>query len=145
LDNAEREPSRYEAALKIAMKAHSGQLDKGGHPYIEHPITVAGMVEGDAKIVALLHDVIEDGGIKLHELSCFSPDIVSAVDAISQRTNETRRAYLGRVKNNELARIVKIADLTHNSDLSRIQNPTKRDRDRVIEYREELTFLKTLQ
>lgn len=131
-------------AYKIAQEAHGGAVDKGGYYYMLHPVAVASIVcETDEKIVALLHDVIGDSDITLDILSeCgFSEKIVTAVDAISKCSEESRKSYLYRVKNNSLARIVKIADLKHNCDLSRIKNPTKRDITRTQNYGKEILFL----
>ena len=131
-------------AYKIAQESHKGAVDKGGHDYILHPVAVASMVcENDEKIVALLHDVIEDSDMTLENLReyGFPEKIISAVDAISKRREESRKFYLHRLKSNPLARIVKIADLKHNCDLSRIKNPTKRDIIRTQKYEKEILFL----
>ncbi len=132
-------------ALEIAKRAHAGQKDKGGHPYIEHPVTVARMVRGrQAKIVALLHDVCEDSEITLEDLkkAGFSRRIVAAVDAVTKRQGERYRHYLMRVKNNRLATRVKIADATHNSDFSRISGYSPADIARSERYRNTIVFLK---
>lgn len=138
--------SALEKALSLATEAHGGQVDKGGRPYINHPIAVAAMVDSeDEKVVALLHDVVEDTGITLEDLHRkygFSSKIVYAVDCITKRAGESLHDYLLRVKRSELATAVKIADLTHNSDLSRISEPQAKDIQRVIRYRKELAFLK---
>lgn len=128
----------------IARNAHSGQYDKGGHPYIKHPETIASMVQTyNEKIVAWLHDVIEDTEWTLDDLIRvgFSLDIVDAVDAITKRKDENRLDYLNRVVTNPIARNVKIADLKHNMDLSRISKITNKDRIRSYRYRLELLYL----
>ena len=132
-------------ALEIAKKAHAGQKDKGGRPYIEHPMTVASMVHGrKAKIVALLHDVCEDSDITLQDLreAGFSKRIVDAVDAVTKREGERYRHYLNRVKENRLATRVKIADATHNSDYTRIDGYSQEDVARSERYQNTITFLK---
>ncbi|MDR1183386.1 MAG: HD domain-containing protein [Coriobacteriales bacterium] len=123
-------------ALRIATEAHAGQTDRGGRPYIEHPLAVAAMVEGDAATVALLHDVVEDTTVTLADLRLagFSDAVTSAVDAITRRKGEQDVAYLARVRRNPLALAVKLADLTHNSDITRIPDPTNRDRKRAALY-----------
>jgi (p)ppGpp synthase/HD superfamily hydrolase len=142
LDRAERETDCYYKALGIAENAHAGQLDKGGSPYINHPLAVAAMVEGDTeKVVAILHDVVEDGGVLLDSLQQFGLDVVNAVDAITRREGELRGDYLSRVAANPLAKAVKIADLRHNSDLSRIAAPTGRDIVRAKRYQDEIDLL----
>lgn len=128
----------------IATGAHYGQVDKGGNPYINHPKTVASLVSTtDEKTVAWLHDVVEDTNIEIVDLySLFSVWVVAAVDAITRKPNEDRQVYLNRVKANPIARVVKLADLKHNSDLSRIKRPlTQKDFDRYNRYQEEIKFL----
>lgn len=132
-----------EHAKLIALLAHLGQVDKGYNPYIEHPSAVASMVGTDElKTVAWMHDVVEDSPITIEDLRPYFPrDVVDAIDAITKRPNEDRAHYLNRVAENPMAARVKIADLTHNTDLSRIKNPTPRDFARAERYEEEIAFL----
>ncbi len=126
-----------ELALLMAVKAHKGQVDKGGNPYILHPIAVSNMMQSkEEKIVAILHDIVEDTDIFLSDLSeaGFSDEIVNAIDCITRRKEEAYITYLNRVKENKISKSVKRADLKHNMDLSRIKNPTKKDFDRVKRY-----------
>lgn len=130
----------------VAYLAHSGQVDKGGHPYIEHPLAVADLVSSPvAKVVALLHDVVEDTTISLDDLRAvgFSDEIIRAVDCITRREGESRPDYLSRVASNPISTAVKIADLTHNSDLTRISNRplTSKDYARVERYKRERKLL----
>lgn len=128
----------------IATGAHYGQVDKGGNPYIEHPKTVASLVMlEDEKIVAWLHDVVEDTNITLADLMpFFEPIIIAAVASITRGKDEPRDEYLKRVKADPIATRVKIADLRHNSDLSRIKRPlTQKDLDRYNRYQEEIKYL----
>ena len=113
--------NKYELALKIATEAHKGQVDKAGVPYINHPLTVASLVDTEEeKIVALLHDTIEDTNITEQDLIDygFPNEIVEAVKLLTHNKNVPYMDYVAKIKDNELARKVKIADLTHNSDLS---------------------------
>lgn len=131
-------------AIEIATKAHKGQTDKGGAPYILHPTAVAAGVEiTEQKIVAYLHDVIEDTDITEEDLIAagFPKYIIEAVKVITKSKGVSYQEYLQAVKNNELARAVKISDIRHNMDLSRIENPTQKDFDRVDKYRKALLFL----
>jgi len=100
-------------ALQIAVAAHEGQVDKAGEPYIDHPVRIAGMVEGeDAKVVALLHDVVEDSDVSLDDLAeVFPARIVAAVDAVSRRADETYFEFVARAALDPLGKIVKHADL----------------------------------
>ena len=132
-------------ALDIARKAHNGQVDKAGRPYINHPVAVASMVNtDDEKTVAYLHDVVEDTVVQLDDLKAFGfgTHIVEAVDAISRRKGESRDDYLKRVRGNSLARVVKLADLKHNSDISRIPCPLEKDYQRRERYLKEIELLK---
>lgn len=137
--------SIVQVALKLATIAHSGQIDKGGKPYILHPISVAKIVETEEeKTVALLHDVIEDTPVTLEELreNGLPESVVVAVDVLTKRPGVDYGDYIQRVKQNPLALAVKIADMTHNMDLSRIQNPSAKDYARIEKYNRVLRELK---
>ena len=118
-------------AMMIALIAHHGQVDKAGKPYIRHPVAVAESLwneDDDIKIVALLHDVVEDSEITLNYLRAFFPDsIVDAVDAVTHREDETYNDYVRRAKKNAIGKKVKIADLKHN--LSRMEPLEPKDRE----------------
>lgn len=103
-------------AICLAVKAHQRQLDKNGKPFILHPLAVMlNMSTHDERLVAILHDVLEDTKVTKKDLIyCFLKKISEAVDAITRRKNETYRNYIQRVKKNPLARAVKIKDLQHN-------------------------------
>ena len=123
--------SDFEKALKIATKAHEGQKRKiGGGDYIEHPIRVSKRVLGDAaKIVAILHDVIEDTPVTAQDLldAGFSKEIVEAVVALSKQEGETYKRFVRRAAENPLARMVKVADIEDNmSDLPEDHSLRKR-------------------
>lgn len=131
-------------AEDIARRAHAGQTDKAGVPYIEHPAWVAARVEGrDAQAVAWLHDVLEDADVTAEDLAeaGIPANVVDAVLALTRRLGEGYEAYLARVAENPLAVQVKLADLEHNSDLSRIPHPTERSRARAEKYRRAREFL----
>ncbi len=126
-----------ELALKLASHAHRGQKQKNGEEYIKHPITVASFLDSDIlKIIAYLHDTCEDTDLTLNDLHLigFSDQIIDAVNAITKRDGEKYADYIERVKTNELALKVKVADATHNSDLSRIPNPTPHDIEKNKKY-----------
>lgn len=134
----------YQQALAIAEDAHKGQVDKAGVDYIQHPLFVASLVEGElAKTVALLHDVVEDSDWTLEDLrkEGLPEEVVQAVGILTKKRNENYEEYILRVKQNPLARQVKLADLKHNSDLSRLANVTDRDRKRVAKYQKAIAFL----
>lgn len=136
--------NKYELALKIATEAHKGQVDKAGVPYINHPLTVASLVDTEEeKVVALLHDTIEDTNITEQDLLNygFSNKIVEAVKLLTHNKNVPYMVYVAKIKDNELARKVKIADLTHNSDLSRLKEITEKDKKRYEKYQKALLYL----
>ena len=122
-----------EKALQIAARAHEGQKDKAGTPYVLHPLRVMMRVEGEeAQIVAVLHDVIEDTSVTADELRHlgFSEKIVAAVLCVTHRKDESYADYVVRCKGNEIARRVKLADLEDNSRLDRcILRPQRIDAD----------------
>jgi guanosine-3',5'-bis(diphosphate) 3'-pyrophosphohydrolase len=126
-----------EKAIEIAARAHTGQVDKAGQPYILHPIQVMLRVQGeDARIAAVLHDVVEDSEVTIDDLRVegFSSVVLEAVAALTKQKGETRIEAAFRASENEIARIVKLADNAENMDLSRIPNPTEKDHRRMKEY-----------
>lgn len=132
-------------AIEIAHIAHKGQLDKAGKSYIGHPLRVMNNVETvEEKIVGILHDAVEDSDLTLDDLKVagFSDVIIEAIDAITKREGEKRKDYLNRVMNNKIALRVKIADMTDNMDISRISNPTERDRERIRIYKKNIVKLR---
>jgi (p)ppGpp synthase/HD superfamily hydrolase len=132
-----------EQAIAIAHQAHSGQVDKAGQPYIEHPLRVMAAVDSlEAKIVAVLHDVIEDTPLSLEDLGIFPTAVVAAINALTKRPSEDYEAYLTRVMADPLALVVKIADMTDNLDISRIPQPTAHDYTRLSKYQAALPRLK---
>jgi GTP diphosphokinase / guanosine-3',5'-bis(diphosphate) 3'-diphosphatase len=125
-------------AIAIANQAHSGQLDKAGKPYISHPLTVMAQMDTlESKIVAVLHDAIEDSELTIADLvrQGFPEFITAAIAAITKLDGELYEDYILRVKSNAIARKVKIADVTHNMDISRIANPTAKDFQRLEKYK----------
>ena len=136
--------SQSEKAYEIAKKAHLGQIDKAGEDYIKHPEKVASFVNSDEeKAVAYLHDVIEDTELTLEDLReyGFSEEVLEAVDVITKKKGQDYQTYLYSVKENKLARVVKLADLRHNSDLTRLINITEKDIERKEKYQKAIDFL----
>ena len=138
------EQSMVDLALSIARQAHEGQLDKAGVDYIEHPIYVASQVDTEEeKAVALLHDVIEDSPFTAEELllAGLPETVVTAVQILSKKKGQDYQTYLENVKSNPLARVVKLADLKHNSDLSRLSSVTDKDLERLEKYKKAIDYL----
>ncbi|MBQ1292962.1 MAG: HD domain-containing protein [Clostridiales bacterium] len=124
-------------ALWIMLRVHWGQKDKSGKPYILHPLHVALRCRGrNERIVALLHDVIEDGDMTIPELRAegFSQEVLDAVDALTHRKYVDYMTYIERVKENPIARAVKIKDLEHNMDIRRLKKITDDDIKRLRKY-----------
>lgn len=135
-------------AMEICYRAHAGQLDKGGMPYVFHPLHVAEQMEDEySTCVALLHDTVEDGGIELSELyeADFPEEIVRTVDILTRREDEPYMEYIERLQENSLAVKVKLADLNHNSDMSRLNIITKWDMERKEKYEKAIAVLKGSQ
>jgi hypothetical protein len=134
-----------EKALQIAARAHEGQVDKEGLPYILHPLRVMAGVEGaEARIVAVFHDVIEDTPVTADDLrrEGFSEAIVASVLCVTHRKDESYADYVVRCKGNEVARRVKLSDLEDNTRLSRtifrldrIEHDLARIRRYVLSYK----------
>lgn len=127
-----------EIAERIAVRAHAGQVDKAGRPYIEHPRHVAAAVEGDeARAVAWLHDVVEDTALTLDDLrrEGVGETVLEAVRLLTHQPGVPYLEYVEALKPNPLARQVKLADLAHNSDASRLPDPlTDADERRLAKY-----------
>ena len=111
-------------AMQIAYQAHHGQVDKGGIPYIFHPMHLAEQMEDEyTTCVALLHDVVEDTDVTLEELAkTFPKEVIDAIAVMTHSKDESYLQYVTRVKNNPIAKAVKLADLRHNSDETRLEN-----------------------
>lgn len=131
-------------AHKIAIDAHKGQTDKAGEDYIKHPEFVAEQVETEEeKATAYLHDVLEDTMITEHDLKeAGMPDsVIKAVSVLTKKKNEEYFDYLKKVKKNPIARKVKLADIKHNSDLTRLEHINAEDMKRLVKYRKAQQFL----
>ena len=135
--------SDVELAHYYAEIAHSGQVDKAGKPYILHPERVASRMETpEEKIVAWLHDTVEDSNLDINVIEeKFGSDISCAVRAITREKGEDWNEYIQRVKRNDLARKVKISDLIDNSNLTRLNAVTLKDILRQQKYNQALLFL----
>ena len=110
-------------ALKICFNAHKDQVDKTGLPYVFHPFHLAEQMDTeDAVCVALLHDTVEDTDISFEDLinEGFNDSIINALKLLTHNDDTPYLEYVTRIKENPLARKVKLADLRHNSDLTRI-------------------------
>jgi len=126
-----------EKALRISMVAHNGQTDRAGLPYILHPIAVASRVKTpEEKTVALLHDVVEDSPLfSIEDIYKEFPAVIgNAVEAITKTEDVEYLEYIKGVKDNPLARAVKIADIKENLDLTRLGEISEDDINRLNKY-----------
>jgi (p)ppGpp synthase/HD superfamily hydrolase len=130
--------STLERAIMIAAEAHAGQVDKAGAPYILHPLRLMLQMERtEDRIVAVLHDVVEDTDWTLEGLrhEGFSRIVIEAIGSVTWRTHEDYEDFIQRAAQNPIGSRVKLADLRDNCDLSRIANPKAKDFKRVDKYR----------
>ena len=133
--------------LVIATQRHDGQTDKGGKPYILHPLKVMHYIRSEdeeLQCIALGHDLIEDtfgttdekiiSGKQFLFDRGFSKRVIDAIDVLTKRDGQSFEDYKDRVKSNRDAVKVKMADLRHNSDIRRLTRVTKKDSERVEKY-----------
>lgn len=129
-------------AFIIMLKAHKSQKDKGGRAYIFHPINVMlGVKSFDCKIVALLHDVIEDSNYSIDDMKFLSKKQKEALLLLTHNDEEPYFLYIEKIKSNEIAKEVKMSDLKQNSDISRIKNITNKDISRRDKYIKAINIL----
>lgn len=130
-------------ALKISFDSHKNQLDKSGIPYVYHPFHLAEQMDDEySTCVALLHDVVEDTDTTLDDLSRFFPKEV--IDAIALMTHDDSVPYLDYVrtiKSNPIASKVKLADIQHNSDLTRLDTVDDKAVERAEKYKKAIRIL----
>lgn len=132
------------AAMKLCFDAHKDQTDKSGLPYVFHPMHLAEqMTEEAATVVALLHDVVEDTDYTLEDLRAFgfSEEAVAAIACMTHDKSVPYLAYVAKIKDNPIARQVKLADLRHNSDLTRLDTVDEAALARIEKYRQAIALL----
>lgn len=129
-----------EEAIRFAAARHEGQTLKNGDPFILHPLFVMSdktLTTYEERVTAVLHDVVEDCGVTFDELRAlgYGEEIIEALDCLTKRQGETYEDFIERIRTGcALARKVKLADLRHNSDLSRLPRITERDLARHERY-----------
>lgn len=124
-------------ALKLCFEAHKEQIDKSGMPYAFHPFHLAEqMQDEESTIVALLHDVIEDTDYTLDDLRKvgFDDSVLAAINLMTHEDGVPYMDYVEQIKTNPIAKTVKLADLRHNSDMTRLEVVTPRDQERAEKY-----------
>lgn len=131
-------------ALKLCCQAHQNQTDKAGLPYYLHPIHLAyQMTDENTIVTALLHDIVEDTDYTIENLidMGFPEEVCNAVRLLTHSQGDSYMDYIHKIKDNPIARSVKLADLRHNSDLSRLHNVTEQDKRRVKKYLKAIVVL----
>lgn len=131
-------------AMKLCFAAHKDQTDKSGLPYVFHPFHLAEqMTDEVGTVVALLHDVVEDTPYTLEDLRSmgFPPEVTEAIALLTHEKGVPYLDYVARLRGNPIARRVKLADLRHNSDLSRLDVIDEKALARVERYKKALALL----
>lgn len=131
-------------ALILCFEAHRDQKDKSGMPYVFHPFHLAEQMETEeTTIVALLHDVVEDSDFTLDDLrkEGFSESVLEAIDLMTHAPDVDYMDYVKKIKTNAIAKAVKLADLRHNSDLSRLDEVTEKALERQKKYLDAIELL----
>lgn len=129
--------STLEKAIEIAARAHAGQKQKNGQPFVLHPLHMMFHVQSaEEQITAVLHDVVEDTGATFEEIerAGFPAAIIEALRLLTRTEGQTYQTYIEQIKANPLARQVKLADLRHNIDVLRIPHLEDKDLERCRKY-----------
>lgn len=124
-------------AMKLCFEAHKNQADKSGLPYVYHPFHLAEQMSGELTVcTALLHDVVEDTDITLEDLEKmgYPAQVLNALKLLTHKKGVPYMEYVAAIRDNPIAKAVKLADLKHNSDLTRLDNVTQKDLQRVEKY-----------
>lgn len=136
--------AKTKAALKLCFEAHKNQTDKSGMPYVFHPFHLAEqMKDEDTTIAALLHDVVEDTDYTIADLEQmgFSPNVIEALELLTHNDGTPYMEYVAKIKDNPIAKAVKLADLEHNSDLSRLDTVDEKALKRKEKYSQAIRLL----
>jgi (p)ppGpp synthase/HD superfamily hydrolase len=125
-------------AIGIATNAHTDQFDKGGKPYILHPLHLMNqlMYDPELAIIAVLHDVVEDSGwtFEMLEQQHMTPRVIEALKLLTHEPGVSYEDYITKIATNYDALRVKRKDLEHNSDITRLKGITQKDQNRMVKY-----------
>lgn len=131
-------------ALKLCFEAHKNQTDKSGMPYVFHPFHLAKQMKTEeTTIVALLHDLIEDTNYTIEDLTNmgFNKSITDAILLMTHSDDVDYMNYVRAIKENPIAKAVKLADLNHNSDLTRLDIVDEKSLKRREKYQKAIALL----
>lgn len=135
---------RTKRAIRLMFEAHKNQTDKAGLPYVFHPFHLAEqMTDEKTTVAALLHDVVEDTDTTLDDLRKmdFGDDVIDALTLLTHDERVPYMDYVAEIKKNPIARAVKLADLRHNSDLTRLDVVDEKALKRVEKYKKAIALL----
>lgn len=136
--------AKAKAALKLCFEVHKNQTDKSGMPYVFHPFHLAEqMKDEDTTIAALLHDVVEDTDYTIADLEQmgFPPNVIEALELLTHNDDTPYMEYVAKIKDNPIAKAVKLTDLEHNSDLSRLDTVDEKALKRKEKYIQAIRLL----
>lgn len=134
-------------AIKVMWESHKSKVDKSGMPYVFHPWHVAeGMTNETETVVALLHDVVEDTDMSFDDIKRlgFDDNVIEALKLLTHDKSVSYEDYIKKIGSNPIATKVKVADLMHNLDDSRLNSLTFKDLNRLEKYRKSLEYLKVI-
>lgn len=136
--------AKTKAALKLCFEVHKNQTDKSGMPYVFHPFHLAEqMKDEDTTIAALLHDVVEDTDYTITDLKQmgFPTNVLEALELLTHNDGTPYMEYVAKINDNPIAKAVKLADLEHNSDLSRLDTVDEKALKRKEKYGQAIRLL----
>jgi GTP pyrophosphokinase len=139
--------NKLEKAIQIAVDAHEGDTDKAGATYIRHPLRLMGEMDTEQeRVVAVLHDVVEDSEYELQDIEDkFGPEVTAAVEALTKPDNaDYVTEYIPRVAENDLACTVKQADVKDNLDITRLSDVAQDDFKNIQKYHRSLQKLEDM-
>jgi hypothetical protein len=142
------------SAILLASEIHKDQFDKGGKPYILHPLWVMDKVRHlgyKAMIIAVLHDVIEDSPLSMNltlksmRYAGISDEIIEILEILNVKNHDDYDTYIKKIAEHPLAREVKMRDLEHNSKITRLKGIREKDLQRIEKYHKAYLYLKSYQ
>lgn len=131
-------------AMRLAFDAHKDQVDKSGLPYVFHPLHLAEQMQTEETVTAaLLHDVVEDTDYSLRDLTemGFPKPVMDALALLTHDPSIPYLDYVAKIKENPIARAVKLADLRHNSDTTRLETVDAKTEQRIQKYQAAIALL----
>lgn len=135
-------------AIQLAANKFVSVFDKGGNPYILHCLYVMNQVspDKDLMIAVVLHDIVEDTDVTIKDLYNYGyeSNVIEIILLLTKKKEESYQTYIERIATHPGAARIKLADLRHNSDITRLKGLTKKDFDRLKKYAEAYTYLSQL-